>query len=53
MGFVIGFLSYLILMLVFVVVGGVAIFLGISLRKKSNAKAERLAVEAEETEAEA
>lgn len=38
MGFVNGFLSYLVVLLAFVGVGGVAIFLGISLRKASNAK---------------
>lgn len=51
MGFVNGFLSYLILMLVFVFVGGVAIFLGITLRKKSNAKTDRLRAEAQEKDA--
>ncbi len=40
MGFINGFLSYLVVLLVFVAVGGVAIFLGISLRKRANAKAE-------------
>lgn len=43
MGFVNSFLSYLVLMLVFVAVGGIAIFLGTTLRKSANAKAERTA----------
>lgn len=50
MGFVNGFLSYFILMMVFVVVGGIAIFLGTTLRKSANAKAEKAVVEAGNTE---
>ena len=38
MAFVNSFASYLVLMIVFVVVGAVAIALGIGLRKRSNAK---------------
>ncbi|MBR1701272.1 MAG: hypothetical protein IJ716_04890 [Lachnospiraceae bacterium] len=41
MAFVNGFLSYLLLLIVFVVVGGTAIFLGITLRKGTDAKAEK------------
>ena len=41
MGFLSGFLSYLLLLIIFVVVGGAAIFLGITLRKGTNAKAEK------------
>lgn len=41
MGFVSGFLSYLLVLIVFVVVGGAAIFLGITIRKSANAKAEK------------
>lgn len=52
MGFVNGFLSYFILMLAFVAVGGVAIFLGISLRKASNAKTASVA-ETDTTDAQA
>lgn len=36
------FVSYLLLLLVFVVVGGAAIFLGITIRKNVNAKAEQV-----------
>lgn len=49
MEFVSSFLSYLILMIVFVIVGAIAIFIGITLRKTSNAKA--LLQQDEETEA--
>lgn len=38
MVFLNSFLSYLILMLVFAAAGGLAIFLGITLRKKKNQK---------------
>lgn len=41
MAFVNGFLSYLLLLIVFVVVGGTAIFLGVTLRKGTDAKAEK------------
>ncbi len=41
MAFLNSFLSYLLLLVVFVVVGGAAVFLGITLRKSSNAKAEK------------
>ena len=41
MSFLSGFLSYLLLLIIFVVVGGAAIFLGITLRKGTNAKAEK------------
>lgn len=40
MAFLSGFVSYLLLLIVFVVVGGAAVFLGITLRKNANAKAE-------------
>ena len=50
MNFVNGFLSYFVLMLIFVLVGGIAIFLGISMRKVSNGKAENVAVESANTE---
>lgn len=53
MGFVNGFLSYLVLMLVFVAVGGIGIFLGISLRKASNAKADKENAETDNKEAKA
>lgn len=42
MGFLSGLLSYLLLLVIFAVVGGAAIFLGITLRKGTNAKAEKL-----------
>lgn len=48
MGFVNGFLSYLILMLIFVAVGAAAIALGIFLRKKADAKAENTVAEGDE-----
>lgn len=35
------FLSYLLLMLLIVVVAGIAIFIGITLRKKKNEKAQK------------
>ena len=41
MGFISGFVSYLLLLVVFCVVGGTAIFLGITLRKSANAKEEK------------
>lgn len=41
MGFINGFLSYLLLLLIFVVAGGAAVFLGITLRKNADAKAEK------------
>ncbi|MBR1770871.1 MAG: hypothetical protein IJ747_02455 [Lachnospiraceae bacterium] len=41
MGFVNGFVSYLVLLIIFVVVGGTGIYLGITLRKGANAKAEK------------
>lgn len=41
MGFINGFLSYLLVLVVFCVVGGAAIFLGITMRKSANAKAEK------------
>lgn len=41
MGFINSFVSYLLLLLIFTVVGGAAIFLGITLRKNANAKAEK------------
>ncbi len=41
MGFVNSFLSYLLLLLIFTAAGGAAIFLGITLRKNVNAKAEK------------
>ena len=47
MGFINGFVSYLLLLIVFCVVGGCAIFLGITLRKSSDAKAEKTASEAQ------
>ena len=50
MGFINGFVSYLLVLIVFCVVGGTAIFLGITLRKSTNAKAEK--AEAEEQQAE-
>jgi hypothetical protein len=40
MGFLNAFVSYLLLLIVFVIVGGAAVFLGITLRKNANAKAE-------------
>ncbi len=40
MGFINSFMSYLLLLLIFVVVGGAAVFLGITLRKNANAKEE-------------
>lgn len=43
MGFINGFVSYLLLLLVFAVAGGAAVFLGITLRKSSNAKKEQMA----------
>lgn len=48
MGFINGFVSYLLLLLVFVAVGGAAVFLGITLRKSANAKAEQIEGEAAE-----
>lgn len=48
MGFINGFVSYLLLLIVFCVVGGCAIFLGITLRKSSNAKADKAATEEQE-----
>ena len=42
MGFVNGFLSYLVLMMVFVAVAGIAIFLGITMRKMRNTEEERI-----------
>ena len=45
MGFINGLVSYLLLLIIFVVVGGAAIFLGISLRKSANAKAEKAEAE--------
>lgn len=41
MEFVNSFMSYLLLLLVFVVVGGAAVFLGITLRKNMDAKTEK------------
>lgn len=41
MGFINSFISYLLLLLIFVVTGGAAIFLGITLRRNVNAKAEK------------
>lgn len=41
MGFINSFVSYLLLLLIFVAVGGAAVFLGITLRKNANAKAEQ------------
>ncbi|MCM1113565.1 MAG: hypothetical protein NC399_09970 [Muribaculum sp.] len=41
MGFINGFVSYLLLLLIFAAVGGVAVFLGITLRRNANAKAEK------------
>lgn len=46
MAFLSGFVSYLLLLIVFVVVGGAAVFLGITLRKNANAKAEKAEKEA-------
>lgn len=46
MAFLSGFVSYLLLLIVFVVVGGAAVFLGITLRKNANAKAEKTEKEA-------
>jgi maltodextrin utilization protein YvdJ len=51
MGFVNGFLSYLLVLVVFVIAGGAAIFLGITLRKRSNAKAEEAGDTAEAEQA--
>lgn len=45
------FLSYILLFLVIVVVAGIAMFIGITMRKKSNAKEAEEAARAEETEA--
>lgn len=45
MEFINSFMSYLLLMLIFVVAGGAAIFLGITLRKSANAKAETVKTE--------
>lgn len=44
------FLSYILLFLVIVVVAGIALFIGITMRKKSNAKEAGEAARAEETE---
>ncbi len=41
MAFLNSFLSYLLVLAVFVVAGGAAIFLGITLRKNTDAKAEK------------
>lgn len=41
MAFVSSFLSYLLLMLVILVVGGVALTIGITMRKKKNASMEQ------------
>lgn len=41
MGFVNSFMTSLLLLLIFVVVGGAAVFLGITLRRNANAKAEK------------
>ena len=46
MAFLNSFVSYLLLLIVFVVVGGAAVFLGITLRKNANAKAETTESEA-------
>ncbi|MBR1855423.1 MAG: hypothetical protein IJ794_20150 [Lachnospiraceae bacterium] len=48
MGFINGLLSYLLLLIIFVVVGGAAIFLGITLRKSTDAKAEKTVAETEQ-----
>lgn len=52
MAFINSFASYLMLMIVFVIVGAVAITLGITLRKKANEKAALEQTEAD-TQAEA
>ena len=49
MGFINGFLSYLLLLIIFVVVSGAAIFLWITIRKSTNAKAEKAGSETGET----
>ncbi|MCM1090336.1 MAG: hypothetical protein NC092_08465 [Butyrivibrio sp.] len=41
MAFLNSFVSYLLLLIIFVVVGGAAVFIGITLRKSANAKAEK------------
>ena len=41
MAFLNSFVSYLLLLIVFVVVGGAAVFIGITLRRNANAKAEK------------
>ena len=41
MAFINSFMSYLLLLLIFVVAGGAAVFLGITLRRNMNAKAEK------------
>lgn len=41
MGFINAFVSYLLLLLIFVAVGGAAVFLGITMRRNANAKAEQ------------
>lgn len=46
MAFLNSFISYLLLLIIFVVAGGAAIFLGTTLRKNANAKAEKAESEA-------
>ncbi len=41
MGFINAFVSYLLLLLIFVAVGGAAVFLGITMRRNANAKADQ------------
>lgn len=53
--FINSFLSYILLFVVIVIVAGIAMFIGITMRKRSNAKEEALqasSVEAEEAPAE-
>lgn len=45
------FLSYILLFLIVVVVAGIAMFIGITMRKKSNAKEAEEAAHADESEA--
>ncbi len=44
------FLSYILLFLIVVVVAGIAMFIGITMRKKSNAKEAEEAAHADESE---
>ena len=47
MAFINSFLSYLLVFFVFCIVGGFGIFMGITLRKRKNAKEENQSKEAE------